>query len=69
MIHRGGDDIRAHNHAGASARRSIVDLAVAARPEFAQGGAVKRPQAGFQGLARKRVAKRSWKHLREKRQN
>ncbi len=68
-IDGGGQHVGAHHHAGAAAGRRIVDGAMPADAELADGYRAQRPQAGLQRPADERDAERSREHLRKQRQH
>ena len=53
MIDGGGEHVGAHHHAGAAARRRVIDGAMAAEAELANGHRAQRPQARFQRADRR----------------
>ena len=69
VVDGGGEDIGAHHHAGAAARRRVVDGAVAPKAEVANGNGAQRPQPRLQRPADERDTERPGKHLREQRQH
>ena len=64
-VDRGGQHIGLHHHAGAAARRRVIDGAMPVVRRIADVAHIERPEAAVERLAGERGAERPRKHLRE----